>query len=155
MASMGGGDEPKSENSGDYIKLKVVSQDGCEIHFRVKYGTEMKKIKKSYSDRVGVPIQSLRFLFDGKRIDDTDTPKQLEMENEDTIEVFQEQQGGHCQLSMQAKAILTPPVTSHNNNRYYIQNNNNNNTNNHNYNNNININIHHHKHHHNQLHVAW
>ena len=54
----------------------------------------MSKIKKSYSERVGVPISSLRFLFDGKRINDTDTPKQLGMEEDDTIEVYQEQQGG-------------------------------------------------------------
>lgn len=42
----------------------------------------------------GVPVTSLRFLFDGRRINDADTPKQLEMENEDTIEVYQEQCGG-------------------------------------------------------------
>ncbi len=33
----------------------------------------------------------LRFLFDGKRINDDETPKQLEMEDNDTIEVYQEQ----------------------------------------------------------------
>lgn len=82
------------EDSNQYIKLKVVSQDSSEIHFRVKFTTPMAKIKKSYSERVGVPVQSLRFLFDGKRINDTDTPKLLEMEEEDTIEVYQEQQGG-------------------------------------------------------------
>lgn len=84
-----------ADNSNEYIKLKVVSQDSSEIHFRVKFTTPMSKIKKSYSERVGVPVTSLRFLFDGKRINDTDTPKQLEMEEEDTIEVYQEQQGGH------------------------------------------------------------
>lgn len=89
--SGGGGD-----SSNEYIKLKVVSQDSSEIHFRVKFTTPMSKIKRSYSDRVGVPVTSLRFLFDGKRINDTDTPKQLEMEEDDTIEVYQEQQGGGC-----------------------------------------------------------
>lgn len=88
-ANIAGGD-----NSNEYIKLKVVSQDSSEIHFRVKHTTPMSKIKKSYSERVGVPVTSLRFLFDGKRINDTDTPKLLEMEEEDTIEVYQEQQGG-------------------------------------------------------------
>jgi len=34
---------------------------------------------------------SLRFLFDGKRINDDETPKQLEMEDNDRIEVYQEQ----------------------------------------------------------------
>merc|ERR1712123_550222 len=85
------------ENMGDeteYIKLKVVGQDSNEIHFRVKMTTQMGKLKKSYSERVGVPVSSLRFLFDGRRINDDETPKQLEMEQDDVIEVYQEQTGG-------------------------------------------------------------
>lgn len=39
-------------------------------------------------------MTSLRFLFDGRRINDDETPKQLEMENDDVIEVYQEQTGG-------------------------------------------------------------
>lgn len=78
----------------EYIKLKVVGQDSNEIHFRVKMSTQMGKLKKSYSERVGAPIASLRFLFDGKRINDDETPKSLEMEQDDVIEVYQEQTGG-------------------------------------------------------------
>jgi small ubiquitin-related modifier len=37
----------------EYIKLKVVGQDSNEIHFRVKQTTQMGKLKKSYSERVG------------------------------------------------------------------------------------------------------
>jgi small ubiquitin-related modifier len=73
----------------------VVGQDNSEVHFKVKFTTNMGKLKKSYSERQGVPVQSLRFLFDGRRINDDETPKQLEMENDDTIEVYQEQVGGH------------------------------------------------------------
>ncbi len=78
----------------EYIKLKVVGQDSNEIHFRVKMSTQMGKLKKSYSERVGVPVTSLRFLFDGRRINDDETPKALEMEQDDVIEVYQEQTGG-------------------------------------------------------------
>ena len=49
----------------------------------------MGKLKKSYSERVGVPVTSLRFLFDGRRINDDETPKALEMEQDDVIEVYQ------------------------------------------------------------------
>ena len=69
-------------------------QDSNEIHFRVKQTTQMGKLKKSYSERVGVPVTSLRFLFDGRRINDDETPKALEMEQDDVIEVYQEQTGG-------------------------------------------------------------
>ena len=39
---------------------QVVGQDSNEIHFRVKMSTQMGKLKKSYSERVGVPVTSLR-----------------------------------------------------------------------------------------------
>jgi small ubiquitin-related modifier len=82
-APSGDGAQPQ-----DYIKLKVVGQDSNEVHFRVKYGTSMAKLKKSYAERTGVNINSLRFLFDGRRIGDEDTPKTLEMEEDDVIEVY-------------------------------------------------------------------
>jgi len=81
-------------DGSEYIKLKVVGQDANEIHFRVKMTTQMGKLKKSYAERLGVPQSSLRFLFDGRRINDDETPKQLEMEADDVIEVYQEQTGG-------------------------------------------------------------
>merc|ERR1711884_973884 len=88
------GDNAEAGGETEYIKLKVVGQDSNEIHFRVKMTTQMGKLKKSYSERVGVPVSSLRFLFDGRRINDDETPKQLEMEQDDVIEVYQEQTGG-------------------------------------------------------------
>ena len=88
-------EQPKmTGDETEYIKLKVVGQDSNEIHFRVKQTTQMGKLKKSYSERVGVPVTSLRFLFDGRRINDDETPKALEMEQDDVIEVYQEQTGG-------------------------------------------------------------
>merc|ERR1712224_247947 len=87
-----GGGENGNKDETEYIKLKVVGQDSNEIHFRVKMSTNMGKLKKSYAERVGVPVSSLRFLFDGRRINDDETPKALEMD--DVIEVYQEQTGG-------------------------------------------------------------
>ncbi len=41
-----------------------------------------------------VLVSPFRFLFDGRRINDDETPKALEMEQDDVIEVYQEQTGG-------------------------------------------------------------
>ncbi|XP_006017719.1 small ubiquitin-related modifier 1 isoform X7 [Alligator sinensis] len=92
--------KPSAEDLGDkkegeYIKLKVIGQDSSEIHFKVKMTTHLKKLKESYCQRQGVPMNSLRFLFEGQRITDNHTPKELGMEEEDVIEVYQEQTGGH------------------------------------------------------------
>ena len=58
--------------------VKVVGQDSDEIHFSLKMTTQMGKLKKSYYERVGAPIMSLRFLFDETRINVKETPKSLE-----------------------------------------------------------------------------
>lgn len=39
-------------------------------------------------------MQVVRFRFDGNPINETDTPTSLEMEEGDTIEVYQQQTGG-------------------------------------------------------------
>ena len=36
----------------------------------------------------------IRFMFDGTRVDEGDTPKSMDMEDGDTIEVFTQQSGG-------------------------------------------------------------
>jgi len=84
--------EPPQEE--EYLKLRVVGQnfnEEREIHFRVKSNTEMIKLKLSFSKRVGIPISCLRFLFEGRRINDNDTPKSLDMVDEDIIEVLRAQ----------------------------------------------------------------
>merc|ERR1719402_789042 len=84
----------KARNEREYLTLKVVrpsqEQESVEIHFRVKQTTQMGKLKRSYSERIGVPMSSLRFLYDGRRISDEATPGTLEMESGDYIEVYKE-----------------------------------------------------------------
>ncbi|CAO2604330.1 Small ubiquitin-related modifier 2 [Lemmus lemmus] len=61
----------KTENN-DHINLKVAGQDGSVVQFKI---TPLSKLMKAYCER-------------------QDTPAQLEMEDEDTIDVFQQQTGG-------------------------------------------------------------
>jgi len=86
----------KKEDGGDveHIKLKVIGQDHSEVHFKVKKTTNLSKVKKHYAERQCTSVDSLRFMYEGRRIGDHDTPKELEMQNEDIIEVYQEQTGG-------------------------------------------------------------
>merc|ERR550519_1119660 len=48
----------------------------------------------TYCERAELALQTIRFSFDGTRINESDTPKGLDMEDGDTIEVFQQQSGG-------------------------------------------------------------
>ena len=58
-----GGVAEEGDKTLDYIKLKVVGQDSNEIRFRVKFSTNMGKLKKSYAERVGVAVSTLRYVF--------------------------------------------------------------------------------------------
>jgi len=85
--------ENKDENP-EHINLKVMGQDGNIVQFKIKRHTALKKLMSTYCERAGLALQTIRFSFDGTRINESDTPKSLDMEDGDTIEVFQQQSGG-------------------------------------------------------------
>jgi hypothetical protein len=64
------------------------------VFFKVKKTTAFKKIFDAYLQRVGKAPGSLRFMFDGARVQETATPAELGMEDEDTIDAAAEQTGG-------------------------------------------------------------
>ena len=49
----------------------------------------------AYCQRQGLSNNQCRFIFDGERIKEDDTPENLEMENGDEIDVMVEQTGGN------------------------------------------------------------
>ena len=65
-----------------------------KIFFKCKPHTTMKKLMDAYATRQGVNRTSVRFLFDGERITDQQTPKDLGLEEGDSIDVVMEQVGG-------------------------------------------------------------
>ncbi|XP_031521741.1 LOW QUALITY PROTEIN: small ubiquitin-related modifier 3 [Papio anubis] len=96
----------KTEN--DHINLKVAGQDGSVVQFKIKRHTPLSKLMKAYCERQGLSMRQIRFRFDGQPINETDTPAQLEMEDEDTIGDVQQQTGGHV-LGSEAQ---DPPLPS-------------------------------------------
>ena len=90
-------DRNKWSNKREYLTFEMVSihhhLSNIDNRYRVKTTTQLGKVKKCFSERNGVSLSSLRFLYHGKRIADDDTPDSLEMESGDEIEVFNEQGG--------------------------------------------------------------
>jgi small ubiquitin-related modifier len=75
------------------MSLKVVSQDGVEVYFRCKPTMPLGRLMRMWCMRQGVAMESVRFLFDGARIGETQSPKSLEMESGDIIDVMVAQVG--------------------------------------------------------------
>ncbi|XP_057554412.1 small ubiquitin-related modifier 2-like [Hippopotamus amphibius kiboko] len=82
----------KTENN-DHINLKVARQDGSVVQFKIKTHTPPSKLMKAYCEQQHLSMRQIRFLCDRQPINVTDTPAQLEMEVEDTTDVFQQQTG--------------------------------------------------------------
>lgn len=87
--------EDRTAANDEYIRLRVITSDMTnEVHFRVKAATALVRLKRSYCSKLGYQVDELRFVFDGHRITDEDTPKSLGMINDDVIEIYQERTGG-------------------------------------------------------------
>ncbi|GLB42592.1 putative ubiquitin homologues [Lyophyllum shimeji] len=87
-------EQVKTEDPNATINIKVVSSTGEEVFFKIKRSTKLSKLQGAYANKVGKDVNSIRFLYDGARIADDDTPTSLEMEDNDTIDVMVEQVGG-------------------------------------------------------------
>ena len=75
------------------MSLKVVSQDGNEVHFTCKPTLPLGRLMSMWCQRQGVAMESVRFLFDGSRINPTQSPESLDMESGDIIDVMYAQVG--------------------------------------------------------------
>ncbi|KAF8630581.1 hypothetical protein AX17_005393 [Amanita inopinata Kibby_2008] len=82
----------KSEDANAPINIKVVSSTGDEVYFKIKRSTKLSKLQGAYANKVGKDVGSIRFLYDGVRIQDDDTPASLDMEDNDTIDVMVERE---------------------------------------------------------------
>ncbi|KAK6627673.1 Small ubiquitin- modifier 3 [Polyplax serrata] len=97
------GDEKKAS---EHINLKVLGQDNAIIQFKIKKHTPLKKLMNAYCERASLSMATVRFRFDGQAINELDTPDTLEMEEGDTIEVYQQQTGGICRLLITNNSVV-------------------------------------------------
>lgn len=77
-----------------HINLKV-SDGSSEIFFKIKRTTPLRRLMDAFAKRQGREMDSLRFLYDGLRIQPDQTPDDLDMEDNDIIEAHREQIGGY------------------------------------------------------------
>ena len=76
------------------ITVNVRNQQGVDTFFRVKRTTPFRKLFNGYANRTGAPIHTIRFLYDGERLDANDTMESAGLEDGDQIDALLEQTGG-------------------------------------------------------------
>merc|ERR1712046_68976 len=85
----------QGDSNPDQINIKVKGPDGAEVFFKIKRKTQMKKLMDAYCYRSGQDPKSIHFLFEGERIQPTQTPDELDMDDGDVIDAMLMQVGGH------------------------------------------------------------
>ena len=92
--------EEKSSNYGGYKiegdkdKIQISIFGVQEIKFRVRKNRSLSMPLRMYSQRLGFPLVTFRFVYDGVRVTERDTPESLGMSEGDVIEVYKNQLGG-------------------------------------------------------------
>lgn len=65
---------PAAQPSKDFLQLRFVDQNDAEVTFKLKPTTKLKKAMDAYSARAERDRLTLRFMFDGQRIQEETTP---------------------------------------------------------------------------------
>lgn len=86
-------EQSEASRADDQLQIKV-TDNTTEVFFRVKRQTPLRRVIDGFCRRTGKDPKSLRFLYEGDRIADNDTPESLGMEDEDEIQALTQQVGG-------------------------------------------------------------
>lgn len=70
MSDHGNGD---GAGAVEHLNIKVTDNNN-EVFFKIKRNTRLEKLMRAFCDRQGKKVESVRFLFEGSRVQMEDTP---------------------------------------------------------------------------------
>lgn len=71
-----GGGNPDEQPKSEHLNIKVTDNNN-EVFFKIKRTTQLSKLMNAFCDRQGKQMQTVRFLFDGARVNPTDSPESV------------------------------------------------------------------------------
>lgn len=67
-------EKPEAQAVSEHLNIKVTDNNN-EVFFKIKRTTALKKLMDAFCERQGKAPNSVRFLFDGSRVQPTDSPE--------------------------------------------------------------------------------
>lgn len=70
---------PQNDSAGaagpgsEHLNIKVTDNNN-EVFFKIKRSTKLEKLMSAFCERQGKTLSSVRFLFEGQRVQPQDTP---------------------------------------------------------------------------------
>ena len=66
-------DTPVQTEQPEHLNIKVTDGNN-EVFFKIKRSTNLKKLMDAFCERQGKDRKTVRFLFDGSKVQDHDSP---------------------------------------------------------------------------------
>ena len=79
---------PSSAEDNPRITIRVKGSDGSIQKFNIKKKDRFKKMMERYAAIKNLDLRLISFHFNGNRLQPHDTPKGVEMKDEDTVNAF-------------------------------------------------------------------
>lgn len=73
MSENGATPPPAEAANAEHLNIKVADNNN-EVFFKIKRSTKLEKLMNAFCERQGKSSNSVRFLFEGSRVQPSDTP---------------------------------------------------------------------------------
>ena len=71
----------------EHLNVKVTDNNN-EVFFKIKRSTQLKKLMDAFCERSGKNRKSVRFLFDGQRVTDQDSPDSVSENDQIVLDLY-------------------------------------------------------------------
>ena len=99
------GNQDDAPQQSEHLNIKVTDNNN-EVFFKIKRTTQLKKLMDAFCERQGKSFTSVRFLFDGTRVNPTDNPEMVsegELCSEDSITNYKRSQSANTDNSSRCR----------------------------------------------------
>lgn len=76
------------------VNIVIKDPQGEEIYFKVKRSAKMRKLFSAFCKRSNVDMSTIRFFYQGERVDEDKTLDDLHLQDKDRIDAFVRQTAG-------------------------------------------------------------
>ena len=87
-------DNDGGDGDASTVNLTITDPNGEEVYFKVKKTAKMRRLFQAYCKRLGVDHETMRFFYQGERINEESTPEELTLKDGSKIDAYVRQVAG-------------------------------------------------------------
>ncbi|KAG8380315.1 hypothetical protein BUALT_Bualt06G0002800 [Buddleja alternifolia] len=95
-------------DNGVLINISIHNGSDRVFRYRIKRDVPLQRLMIDYSRRLGINHKTIRFIYDGRRVKESTTPHDMDMEDGAVIDALSEQSGGGVPVQWQLAMLFHP-----------------------------------------------